>query len=161
MCSGCSGDYAGDFEDDSGKAELDGNQLGWERAGGFEETANLEGNSATNSATNTQSGSLRGSWRESNREICEIVVSATRIIEIRVIAANPDEFNKFRDAQEPQSQAVCKQSSAESAKYYQTHRSGELSGSEHAQTPRCRGVTAFAAGGVKSWLRWARSLLEI
>jgi hypothetical protein len=80
MCSGCSGDYAGGFEElgdpvnqvssSDGPAgwdrsKEDGNRLSAERVRGFE-----------------------NSLRENSAESCEILVSATHIVEIQVFGVN-------------------------------------------------------------------------
>jgi hypothetical protein len=104
MCSGCSGDYDGEFDDDGepaadsvsgdhlawncGEAQGDGNWLGRAPGHSFEAKASSEKTS--------QSASLSGSGDESAGEFCEILVSATRIIEIRVITPNPEGIKEFR-----------------------------------------------------------------
>ena len=95
MCSGCSGDYAGGFEElgepvnkassGDGSAGLDrskedGNRLTAERVAGFEDSR-----SAQWSLPRTN---LLGSIHENGAESCEILVSATHIVEIRVFGVN-------------------------------------------------------------------------
>jgi hypothetical protein len=95
MCSGCSGDYAGGFEelgDPVNKASSsdgpagwdrpkeDGNRLSAERVRGFEDSPSAQWSS--------QRTHLLGSKRENDAESCEILVSATHIVEIRVFRVN-------------------------------------------------------------------------
>jgi hypothetical protein len=95
MCSGCSGDYAGGFEelgDPINKASSsdgpagwdrpkeDGNRLSAETVRGFEDSP-----SAQWSPLGTN---LLGPIRENGAESCEILVSATQIVEIRVFGVN-------------------------------------------------------------------------
>jgi hypothetical protein len=168
VCSGCSGDYAGDFEqpgepaDDSGDgdcpawtcgdADADGNRPGVEGAVSFEAKANSE--------WNPQSASLPGSKHESAGEVCEILVSATRIVEIRVIAANCEEIREFRDAEATEMPAAHQHSKALSARYYQTREGPAESASDRLQVPCYRQVAASAAGEFKRWGRWARNALR-
>jgi hypothetical protein len=95
MCSGCSGDYAGGFEElgepfnkeSSGdgpagwdRSKEDGNRLSAERVRGFEDSPSAQWSS--------QRSNLRGSVRENGAESYEILVSATHIVEIRVFGVN-------------------------------------------------------------------------
>jgi hypothetical protein len=102
MCSGCSGDYAGDLEElgDSvsesnsshraacwGRPKSDGNGLSDESVGGFEDNWNAQwGSSRT---------SVPGFRAENGAEICEIFVNATHIVEIRVFAVDSERMRKF------------------------------------------------------------------
>jgi len=65
-----------------GEPEANGDRLGTDGADSFESTANREGNS--------QSSHLPGSSAGSTGEIWEIIVSATRIVEIRIMSATAD-----------------------------------------------------------------------
>jgi hypothetical protein len=102
MCSGCSGDYAGGFEelgDPADKASSsdgpaswdrpkeDGNRLSAESVRGFEDSP-----SAPWSSRRT---SLPGSIRENGAESCEILVSATHIVEIRVFGVNSERMKEL------------------------------------------------------------------
>jgi hypothetical protein len=95
MCSGCSGDYAGGFEelgDPVDKASSSDGPAGWdrpkedenrlsaERVRGFEDSPSAQWSS--------QRTHLLGSKRENDAESCEILVSATHIVEIRVFRVN-------------------------------------------------------------------------
>lgn len=167
MCSGCSGNYAGDFDDSfEPTADSDGLQRAWacgepeanenrsrtEGAGRFEADSNSEWDSRL--------ASPAGSKGESAREICEIMVSATRIVEIRVIGANVEEIQEFRDAKAAEMPAAHKHSKAASAKYYQTRGGCAEGASDHVQVPCYRRVAASVAGQLKSCGRWARKALE-
>jgi hypothetical protein len=95
MCSGCSGDYAGGFEElgesankaSSGdgpagwdRPKEDGNRLSAETVRGFEDSPSAQWSS--------QRTNLLGSIRENGAESSEILVSATHIVEIRVFRVN-------------------------------------------------------------------------
>ena len=96
MCSGCSGDYAGGFEelgDPVDKASSSDGPAGWdrpkeedenrpsaERVRGFEDSPSAQWSSRR---TN-----LLGSIDEKGAENYEILVSATHIVEIRVFGVN-------------------------------------------------------------------------
>ena len=102
MCSGCSGDYASDFEglgdsvsesNSSSRAASwdrpkgDENRLSDERAGGFEDGLNAQWRSSRTD--------LGGSTDENSGEVCEILVTATHIVEIRVFGAKSERMNEF------------------------------------------------------------------
>ena len=167
MCSACSGDYAGDFENyGESAADSGGGQPSWadggpkanenrfrtKGAGSFEANVNSEWDS--------QLANLPGGKGESAGEIYEIRVSATRIVEIRVIRANSEEIKKFRDAQAAAMPAAPKHSKAGSAKYYQTRGGCALDANDRVQVPCCRWFAAFVAGRFKRCGRWARKALE-
>jgi hypothetical protein len=95
MCSGCSGDYAGGFEElgdpvNKGSSsdrqagwdrpKEDGNRLSAERVRGFEDSQSAQ--------WSPQGTNLLGPIRENGAESCEILVSATQIVEIRVFGVN-------------------------------------------------------------------------
>jgi len=128
VCSGCSGDYAGDFEDSGelgadsggsdcplgtgGQREPQENRPSTEGARRFEDSADSE--------CDSRWASLPGESGGSAGEICEIMVSATRIVEMRVITANCREREESSDAGAAEASGANKRSKAESAKYYQT-----------------------------------------
>jgi hypothetical protein len=102
MCSGCSGDYAGDFEElgdsvnesrsNTGPASWDRpkdgeNRLSDERVGGFEDGLNAQWSSSRTS--------VPGFRAESGAEVCEILVTATHIVEIRIFAVNSERTTEF------------------------------------------------------------------
>jgi hypothetical protein len=126
MCSGCSGDYAGDFDEsddavsepNSGdgpavwdRPDSDRNRLRDERAGGVEDGRNTQRSSSRTD--------LSGSRNEDGAEIYEILVSATHIVEIRVFAINAEGWGNVGKA-EPAIAGPVKHSVGASAKYYQT-----------------------------------------
>ena len=102
MCSGCSGDYAEGFEElgepvnkaSSGdgpagwdRPKEDENGLSAERVRGFED--------GTNSQRSSQRNNLPGPIRENGAESYEILVSATRIVEIRVFGVNSERMREL------------------------------------------------------------------
>ncbi len=102
MCSGCSGDYAGGFEElgdpvnkgssSDGPAgwdrtKEDGNRLSAETVRGFEDSPSGQRSS--------QRSNLLGSIRENGAESYEILVSATHIVEIRVFGVNSDRMSEL------------------------------------------------------------------
>jgi len=102
MCSGCSGDYAGDFEElgDSvsesssstgpecwDRPKGDRNGLGDESVGGFEDNWNALWISSRTG--------VPGFRAENGAEICEIFVNATHIVEIRIFAVDSERMRKF------------------------------------------------------------------
>lgn len=166
MCSGCSGDYAGDFEDpdevpdDSGggrrawgrgEPEADEDRLRTQGASSFEARPNAE--------LDSQLASSPGSKDESAGEIYEIMVSATRIVEIRIIRANSGEIKEFRDAKAAEVPAGHKHSQASSAKYYRTRGGCTEGASDGVEMSCCRQVAVTAAGQFKRWGRWARKAM--
>jgi hypothetical protein len=95
MCSGCSGDYAGGFEelgDPVDKASSTDGPAGWDRpkddenrlsavrGGCFEDSPSAQWSS--------QRSNLLGSKRENGAEGYEILVSATHIVEIWAFGVN-------------------------------------------------------------------------
>jgi hypothetical protein len=102
MCSGCSGDYAGDFEELSDlvsesssstgpafwdRPKGDGNRLSDESVGGFEVSVNTQWISSRTS--------VPGFGAENGAEICEIFVNETHIVEIRVFAVDSERMKEF------------------------------------------------------------------
>lgn len=162
MCSACSGDYAGDFEDYAEpEADLSGGQPSWtwgapeanenhrrtEGAGSFEAGANSE--------CDSQSASTPGSQGESAGETYEIMVSATQIVEIRVLRANSEEIKEFRDALAAELRAAHRHSKAASAKYYQTRGGCGQGANDCVQVSCCRWVAGSVADQFKRCGRWA------
>ena len=171
MCSGCAGDYEGDFEFEHGAgpgcSADDGHRAAWP-CGGFDEPApELDANGAggfeaeEHSESNPQSRSGRWGRGARSSEICEITVSATRIIEIRVITAEGVEnTDSHRDggAEMPPAR---KHSWRASAKYYRTRGRDASAGCGDGRETLwlCR-MTALAARGFKAWARWAHGALR-
>ena len=102
MCSGCSGDYAGDFEElgdsvsesssSTGAAcwdrpKGDRNGLSDESDGGFEDNWDAQWISSRTSVPACRA--------ENGAEICEIFVNETHIVEIRVVAVDSERMRKF------------------------------------------------------------------
>jgi hypothetical protein len=102
MCSGCSGDYAGDSEElgDSvsessssigpvcwGRPKGDGNRLSDESVGGFEDSVNTQWISSRTS--------VPGFRAENGAETCEIFVNETHIVEIRIFAVGSERMREF------------------------------------------------------------------
>jgi hypothetical protein len=103
MCSGCSGDYAGGFEElgePVNKASSGDGPAGWdrpkeedenrpsaERVRGFEDSPSAQWSS--------QRTHLPGPIRENGAESYEILVSATHIVEIRVFGVNSDRMSEL------------------------------------------------------------------
>jgi hypothetical protein len=102
MCSGCSGDYAGDFEElgDSvsesssstapafwDRPKGDGNRLSDESVGGFEDSVNTQWISSHTS--------VPGFRAENGAEIYEIFVKETHIVEIRIFAVDSERMREF------------------------------------------------------------------
>ena len=102
MCSGCSGDYAGGFEElgepvnqaSSGdgpagwdRSQEDGNPLSAARVRGFEDSANSQWSS--------QRTNLPGPIRENGAENYEILVSTTHIVEIRVFGVKSERIREL------------------------------------------------------------------
>ena len=102
MCSGCSGNYAGDFEElgdsvsesssSTGPAFWDrpkgaGNRLCDESVGGFEGNWDAESSSSCTS--------VPGFRAEDGAEVCEIFVNAAHIVEMRVFAVDSERMRKF------------------------------------------------------------------
>jgi len=115
MCSGCSGDYAWGFEDlddpvneessSNGptcwnRAKEGGNRLSAERVAGLEDSPRAQRGS--------QRGNLLGpgSVRESGLEGCEMLVTATHIVEIRVFGIDSE---RMRELLENESGTGCAQ----------------------------------------------------
>lgn len=161
MCSGCSGDYDGDFEDcdESPGDSSEGDPPAWicgepeeartglsaGNAGSFEAEWDAEANS--------QSASLQRARGESAGEICEIRVSATQIVEMRVIKAKCREIKELRGTEAAETHAARKERRVASAKYYQTRGAGSENLSDHVQVPCTRGIAAAAAGEFRRWVR--------
>jgi len=131
MCSGCSGDYAGGFDSDD-RDEAMANAADSVHFGGLPGTSdrNLDeknfGEKDLDEADGAEGSGLDGGERpEDDLQGCEILVTETQIIEIRVISAVSQAGNqpgKTRAASV--SRTPGKHSAAKSAKYYQTRRNG-------------------------------------
>lgn len=169
MCSGCSGDYAGGFDSDDFEEPIDDTRNNARLAGFSRTNPALQSNWGETSLAERRDGGPSGmELREGAWEACEILVTDTQIVEIRVIAATAnsqgnsarDQLRKIRAALE--SQMPAKHSSAKSAKYYQTcHASTNapeyadrflaISRSLAQFLPRC-----FAGAYRARWEKWIR-----
>lgn len=152
MCSGCSGDYAGGFESDDPEDMTAGPREG-ATSGSLGEERNTD-----LSAWHGRGG---GSFevQEDALENCEILVSGTRIVEIRVIPAESHDHDKEELWKVPGAEFSVpgKHSHAASAKYYQTRRHIGETG------VRSLGISQCFAGACKAkfkgWLEGTRRLL--
>lgn len=164
MCSGCSGDYAGDFEDSGEPTDgSEGDQPAWT-------SGRLEGNAdalerrgfepPVHRQEDPQSETSRASSPARGEEICEIVVSATRIVEIRVITGNPEEAFEFSNGKGAGKQAADKHSEAVSAKYYQTRAAIPEVVGDRVEVPISCGVAACVVGEFRKWSCWARNAVR-
>jgi hypothetical protein len=102
MCSGCSGDYAGGFEElgePVNEASSSDRQAGWDRPkedGNRLSAARVRGfEDGTSAQWSSQRTNLPGSIRENDAESYEILVSATHIVEIRVFGVNSDRMSEL------------------------------------------------------------------
>jgi hypothetical protein len=160
MCSGCAGDYSGDFDDDDGAAESGpppeaaaysceagaGRNVGY-RANDFEAGSSAEPNCKC----------CRRGETERGLENCEILVSAARIVEIRIFDAKPSHIFSLNGEQALEARARGDHSSAVSAKYYQTLGMASGSRPKGSQVADCHRVSGVMER--QPWLRcWARLL---
>jgi hypothetical protein len=158
MCSGCAGDYSGDFDDDDGAAEPGSPP---EPAGYFREAdagQNVEYRANDFEADWTAEPNCKCCRRgetERGLENCEILVSAARIVEIRIFDAKPGHIFSLNGEQILEARARGDHSSALSAKYYQTL--GMASGSRPKGSQLADWHRVSDVMGRQPWLRcWAR-----
>jgi hypothetical protein len=165
MCSGCSGDYAGgfDFDDPDDPIAGAGDGAFSARLRGTSETDLGETDLGEKDLAEGTGGGLAG-WEvpEDGLESCEILVTGTHIVEIRVISANSQGKGRswrMRSALAPQGPS--KHSSGASAKYYQTRQGGEKT---RGCAPRFLRVSRSFAGAckakLKGWLQETRRLVR-
>ena len=160
VCSACSGDYAGGFED-SGEpmVDLDHRYSRQECPGSTEERTNHPGDGGMGSFEdqlnqwNSRSESLTRAASENGGEICEIFVSATRIIEIREVRANSQDIREFRSTGREGMSAAAKHSEAASAKYYQTRTAAAEVTSRRSQVACCHCVAELGAKEFANWFK--------
>jgi hypothetical protein len=88
-----------------------------------------------------------------------ILVSATQIVEIRVIAANYGEISELRRAEAPENATAHPHSRVASAKYYQMWRKSAERRRERTQVPWFLRTAACAAAEFKRWVGRARRAL--
>lgn len=138
MCSGCSGDYAGGFDSDdphdpiadAGDGVFSASFRGTSDTDLGENDLSEKGSGETDLAQGTGGGAAGWEALEDASEICEILVTGTHIVEIRVIAANLRGLGGSSDRSgkmgaTPAPRAPGKHSSGASAKYYQTRQGSE------------------------------------
>jgi hypothetical protein len=127
MCSGCAGDYSSGYDDDDAELGLSAES----RKHSYEADAgrNFRGRDFEAGST-AESG---GGPRDEDVENCEILVSATRIVEIRFFDSNPRQIFSLSGEQVLESRSSGDHCEARSAKYYQTPRSAARSPRKSAQ----------------------------
>ena len=165
MCSGCSGEYGGEF-DDSGEPAPDVDEdyrLAWNGGASREpgNQRNTRNKRAFEGETTNQyphGESVAGPGDQSATDFCEILVSGTRIMEIRVIEANCGEIEQLLTIKAAQRPAAFRHSTAGSAKYYRTRPTNPESGNVGLGGLRSPWA-AIATGEFRRWLRWARKAL--
>jgi hypothetical protein len=135
MCSGCSGNYAGDFDEFGDPAGP------WDEAESF-------------TAEDWGSTQGRGS-DESTAGVCEILLSATRIIEIRMIAADRYEINELPRGEAPKTPRN-QHSRAGSAKYYQTWQGSGKIDCDCVDARFFPATRMWIAAGFRRWMCRAR-----
>ena len=172
MCSGCSGDYEGTFEFEPGtepphRVADDGypaadargafneaaSEFDAKGAGSFEVEEHLE--------LNPRPQSQRRAGGDYTSERCEIRVSATQIMEIRVITAQGGEQGEARSGRRAKAPPRGKHSRRVSAKYYRTRSpAASVSRSAGGETLWLWRMAALAARGFKTCARRARRVLR-
>jgi len=164
VCSGCSGEYDGEF-DDSDESSPDwgeDNRRPWNCGEPQEqgsprnsrEARDLEGGS--NSKRDPQSAIVSGLGEEGAADVWEILVSGARITEIRVIAANGGGISELGQTGTARSPIEAKHSTPSSAKYYQTRRTGSQSSTDYVQGSFFLGIMGFVTREFGRWVQWAR-----
>jgi hypothetical protein len=127
MCSGCAGDYSSGFDDDDVESGLSAESPKHSceaDAGRNFRRRDFEAGSAAESGC---------SPRDEGAENCEILVSTTRIIEIRFFDSNPRQICSLGGGQVLESRSGGEHYEARSAKYYQTPHSAARSPRKSAQ----------------------------
>ena len=164
MCSGCSGDYDGEF-DDSGESSPDwgeDNRPAWNCGEPQEqgnprnsrETRGLE--SGSNSKRDPQSAIVSGLGEDGAADVWEILVSGARITEIRVMAANGGRISELAQTGTAKTPIAAKHSTPSSARYYQTRRTGSQSSTDYVQVSFSLGIMGFVTREFGRWVQWAR-----
>jgi hypothetical protein len=163
VCSGCSGAYAGGFEDSDGSANSEGDlhvessrkratESNWLSA---DEVGRLAGtNGRTCPHENRQwCNSAADSPDEIGQE-WEVLVSAERIVEVRVVAASSCEIRELRGSEGSEMLAAAKHSKPESAKYYRTQGSRIRTSSNAVQTALHHRITGWLVQEFKRLVQW-------
>jgi hypothetical protein len=165
MCSGCSGDYAGEFDDPGEPTpDLDEDDRLARNCGACREQGNqpstrnkraFEGGTTNRYA---QGESVAWPDDQSAADFCEILVSGTRIREIRVIEADGGEIEQLAAIKAAERPEALRHSTAGSAKYYRTRPTNPEGGGGGLRGSRSPWA-AIATGEFRRWLRWARKAL--
>ena len=168
MCSGCSGDYAGDFED-AGEPGADSGEVNWETWNCGEPDQCRSQRNSEKARAFEGDPSPRGEWQSATAprvndqhaaDACEILVSGTRIIEIRMIEANNGELKRMDNIGTANGPRGRHHSAEARAKYYQTRREGGEKSSNHARRAFFPGFSRAMAGIIgfnfNRWLCRAR-----
>jgi hypothetical protein len=172
MCSGCAGDYADDPDsDDSDDPMADAGDGA--ASGSFRGTGETLGDpdlGETDLAQGMGGGTAGLEAPDDSSEICEILVTGTQIVEIRVISANwrgqgrsnersSERFWNTRAALAPR--VPSKHSSGASAKYYQTRQGSEKTRGYAAYSLRIsRSLAGVCKAKLNGWLQETRRLLR-
>jgi hypothetical protein len=166
VCSGCSGDYAGGFEDSSERASDCGDDnrprgnCRESQAQGGRKTRNMHAfEGAWNSQGDPQSAIVSGLGNESAADFCEILVSARRIMEIRVIAANGGRISELAQNGAAKRPIAGKHSTPSSAKYYQTRRTASQSSADRVQGSFLLGIVGFITRHFGRGAQYARKAM--
>lgn len=168
MCSGCSGDYAGEF-DDSGESSPDwgeDNRPAWNCGEPQEQGSRRNSREArdfgggSNSKRDPQSAIVSGLGEEGAADVWEILVSGARITEIRVIAANGGRISELAQTGTVKTPLAAKHSTPSSAKYYQTRRTGSQSSTDCVPVSFLPGIMGFVTREFGRWVQWARKALR-
>jgi hypothetical protein len=167
MCSGCSGDYGGEF-DDPGEPAANAYEANSPTSAGCgpdeqrsqaKQTRGFEANLSMRA--DGQLATARGCKDESAAEAWEILVSETQIIEIRTIAASECELKEWAGAEAHEALAAGQHSIAPSAKYYQTRRQRAKKSGDRVEMASSRGIGCLLAAEFSRWMQWARKHLAI
>ena len=162
MCSGCSGSYAGEF-DDPGEASANAEEAKSPASaspGGDEQRSEVE-EANLPAGGDDQPATARRCQDESGAEVWEVLVSETRIIEIRTVAARDCELKEWAGTGAKKRSAAGQQSTAASAKYYQTRRQRAKNGGDRVEMASSGGIGCLLAAEFNRWRQWARKRLAI
>jgi hypothetical protein len=155
MCSGCSGDYSNGFDDE------DDDEWGLSAE---PPTHSCEGDVGRNfRGRDFEAGSAAESGcspRDEDVENCEILVSATRIVEIRFFDSNPCQIFSLSGERVVESRSSGGHYDATSAKYYQTRHSAARSPRKNAQVFDFHSDSGVMEGR-PLWRRWAGLLAKL
>jgi hypothetical protein len=154
MCSGCAGDYYGGFDDDDDDDDDSGLSAGPPRCSGEADDScrwDFEAGFAADSGC---------SPRDEDVENCEILVSATRIVEIRFFDSNPRQIFSLTGERARESHSCGDHYEAKSAKYYQTCDSVARSPRKSAEVFDFHGDSGVVERR-PLWRRWAGLLAKL